>query len=1533
MNPLDPIDPQKLHFYNNLQRWESIIHQELYPQLFLEDFDRKSLLSKKSCAHLTPETRKLAEKLHKMILSRFRKLSMDKRAAGILKEKRLLIPIKVLDQLKKESETIKSTYPVAWKETFETVKIKRRIREFVEMFNEEFYNLDKYRKQALDILQEIKSHSWEFTRGIPTVPKASAIPAARVGLFQLFRCNDLQIKEEALHALTELMEWDPLQMESAFHLVELQNGLLEEIRAAKAQNLNTTLQRKLIKAYAISIECFLLHAGAGHLNAMADDTKQENWSGAEEMEGLNISEDPEIKFWAKYAIQGIQYIKSDKSTLKGIIERLGKIVHAGILIGIAVANPSDASGLVTDIFNDLMESIHHIQWRKEWFHELLILKKLCRYTTIEPSQFRQLSTILRNKKKGQTNEALLYGTVTLIENVLMNSPSKEIQEEGLKLLLDYFTIVHVPIRKRVVLAFEHLTTSENLTLNNTAFGILRMLSAVEMMPERLNLPQRQISRGFLYENVLKFLLLRLAEIKSGLDISGHSLITLLCKSQERKIVSPLLRCLAELCPEFQGPDPSGNTGFHVMIRQGYVSSTDYITPKMREFVDYQENEQLYTALHDAVLMESVEGTSFLIRLEANKDLQDRRGNTPLHYAAELKDNKIAELLITGGANLNLLNQEGKTVLNIALEMNNEKIVLLLLKHRGKIAEEAQGITPIMLAAKVKNCTMLQALIKHAEGKISEDEALEIAKLGNCTGTLQKRKNPFWVLHAELKSKNIAYQQAFKNLDRERFRRYRRGETKVTAALREKQSTTTLRRLLEEESANIADPGGRTALHAAVLYRNREAIEILQEYGADINEQDMEGNTPLHLAAFNRDHKTIRQLLKGGADPTIKNNAGDTPFLMACGTPSTRIPHNAPNLKSDEVRSLRRLIRKGSASDAKDALGNNALHRAAMSGSSTLILYLIRKYPEMLWEKNQLGNLAIERILTIDPNLVFEECKTNGLLELHNKLLQCSDHCLSLGNLLVEANETLLFQKFIEEDRSMAAFCFGSRNQHTPLHTAAISGNCDILKIYLEEGFNLDQTDAMGNTAAHLAAFYKQEDFLTLLKENGYQFLLKNRDNRTPLHLAAGGQNANVIRATFNENNAGEIDSRGDTALHIAARKGDETILKIFYPTTTTLNDDGNSPLHIACMHGNLDGVPFLIQKGEKVELKNAFGQTPILLAAQEGFMPVVSFLRNIGTNIWATDEERESLLHKAVFNHHKDVVIGILQEEKSLIPPTIGGLARQDDRQGEIPLHELPKIAPKGNDPTQEILRALLNAGADPRTANQQGETFLHVVSYYGRLELLRTLLRKKRKISLIPRDAYNNTPLHRAVEGNQPDIVRELCRRTRKTGTNKKNDEGLTPLLLAVKKGFWLCARILLSHHAKAGSRSKADKTLFHLILDRPVLDSEGSVFLFDAVNSFPKLFLAQDDEGQTALHMIAMHNHELLTFPLRFLPGRRRKKREKFMRIQNADNLTAVELAENKQHAHLALKLRTFASDFLGADYRHRTKALKPRPFKEKP
>ena len=88
---------------------------------------------------------------------------------------------------------------------------------------------------------------------------------------------------------------------------------------------------------------------------------------------------------------------------------------------------------------------------------------------------------------------------------------------------------------------------------------------------------------------------------------------------------------------------------------------------------------------------SVQGGSIAAvkqHLAAGTDVnaKDKRGRTPLYWAAVADHNEIAELLIAKGADVNAKNKDGDT----PLDTNPITIADLLRKHGGKTKKELKA---------------------------------------------------------------------------------------------------------------------------------------------------------------------------------------------------------------------------------------------------------------------------------------------------------------------------------------------------------------------------------------------------------------------------------------------------------------------------------------------------------------------------------------------------------------------------------------------------------------------------------------------------------------------------------------------------------------------------------------------------------------------------------------------------------------------------------------------------------------------------
>lgn len=185
-------------------------------------------------------------------------------------------------------------------------------------------------------------------------------------------------------------------------------------------------------------------------------------------------------------------------------------------------------------------------------------------------------------------------------------------------------------------------------------------------------------------------------IDAGADINGkHSHFELsplhtAASTGHTEVVQLLINKGADLCLTNQ----RGETALHFAAKWGYVEIVRILLEKDPTTVN-MKNRGGETPLLAAVcpvhhladdenvyvLRRSV--VSMLIEHGANVNEKDKRGHTPLHWAAMKNEIKMAELLIAGGANMNAVNNNGRTPLDSAEFRKNTEMVSFLKRVSGQ----------------------------------------------------------------------------------------------------------------------------------------------------------------------------------------------------------------------------------------------------------------------------------------------------------------------------------------------------------------------------------------------------------------------------------------------------------------------------------------------------------------------------------------------------------------------------------------------------------------------------------------------------------------------------------------------------------------------------------------------------------------------------------------------------------------------------------------------------------------------------------
>lgn len=123
---------------------------------------------------------------------------------------------------------------------------------------------------------------------------------------------------------------------------------------------------------------------------------------------------------------------------------------------------------------------------------------------------------------------------------------------------------------------------------------------------------------------------------------------------------------------------------------------DFISLILKKKININSKEDLngLTALHMAIMKNSLPTIGVLINFGANINIQDFYGNSALHYAVSEKNEDIINLILKYNPTFDLINIDGNTSLHIYLDNNNmnKHILQILIKHTNLNIQNNSGIT-------------------------------------------------------------------------------------------------------------------------------------------------------------------------------------------------------------------------------------------------------------------------------------------------------------------------------------------------------------------------------------------------------------------------------------------------------------------------------------------------------------------------------------------------------------------------------------------------------------------------------------------------------------------------------------------------------------------------------------------------------------------------------------------------------------------------------------------------------------------------
>jgi ankyrin repeat protein len=511
--------------------------------------------------------------------------------------------------------------------------------------------------------------------------------------------------------------------------------------------------------------------------------------------------------------------------------------------------------------------------------------------------------------------------------------------------------------------------------------------------------------------------------------------------------------------------------------------------------------------------------------------------------------------------------------------------------------------------------------------------------------------------------------------------------------------------------------GITPMSWTVICQRKESfLVLLRNDCIQINYAMPGSQKPLHYAARSMDAFYLAKLLGcGNINVNITSNAG-TPLhaaIKSLNVTAARLLVDHPDIdiwakhtSEDGTKTPYSLaFRNGAMESVLEKMINIRSKNLAMKISGTSQFFLAGVHR---WERVE------EIILRTEPHQVLEVDSDTGMNALESyaffgrrkKLLWILDRLPHRFPIRVTHQKYDLLHLCADQnwrdvvdllrERYGLTSLMSDHVGRTLLHWA-LEYNWDISATNLEEYSpgSLDTKDRDGLTALHIAISNRNMDALKLLVSSGANFLLKDKNEMSPVHLAAdqGFRAALEYFINMPQQDFGTTKT-GASLLHLLSLWFDGAFIRHFVTSKKAIVDvvDKNrrTPLHYAALVNNVSAVTQLLELGCKINVRDQNGMTPLHEAIRDRNTETTLLLLDSGADTRIKDAFEQSCLHLSLRYGHDDLVARFLKNS-----------SKQDidavDRFGMTPLHRACGTGRVGD------VKSLRKLGANWNVRNKYG--------------------------------------------------------------------------------------------------------------------------------------------------------------------------------------------------------------------------------------
>ena len=358
-----------------------------------------------------------------------------------------------------------------------------------------------------------------------------------------------------------------------------------------------------------------------------------------------------------------------------------------------------------------------------------------------------------------------------------------------------------------------------------------------------------------------------------------------------------------------------------------------------------------------------------------------------------------------------------------------------------------------------------------------------------------------------------------------------------------------------------------------------------------------------------------------------------------------------------------LLDHGADINIRNYQGISPLHYALLSGHLNIIkLFINRRYDKF---KSYPDISSDSESLEDTSNII--KILLNNKSELN---ITHRDYPILLQFCVRYADEKSL-RMILEENMTIDIDVYVPKSTSSILHKAAQTGTPEMIKDLVEYGSAINNCDGEGDTPLICATKWANSENILCLLDYNASVNYRDLQGWTVLHyVAKNGTDTEVVKSILckvdNINVKGHLDKK--TPLHVACgRFLDHGIVQLLLDhgaDPNVVDEDGMTPLHAACIIGNVETASYLIKSG---------------------------------ANVNSISSQRQNALHFAIRGRRTIYMIELLLRA--------GCDVNARDIHSKTPLFYIP---PRKLIHNSIIIKLLVGFGADINARDSHGDSVLH---------------------------------------------------------------------------------------------------------------------------------------------------------------------------------------------------------------------------------